>query len=166
MSKDALIAPLMRVALFQGLKPLQITEIARNAERIVFRAGETITELGAEGDAAFLIVSGSAVCLGAADRDAVEPGSLIGEMAMLIEHAYGSRVVAQGNVRALRLTRSALHEQMLADPTLAQHLMTRIVERLNAVADELKRIDGVFGERPPVAALAAPAQGVGSRLTH
>ena len=42
MAIDTLVKPLLRVALFQGLKPLQITEIARLADRIVYRPGEVI----------------------------------------------------------------------------------------------------------------------------
>ena len=88
MAIDQLVAPLLRVELFMGLKPLQITEIARLSERIVFRPGDTITTAGQEADAAFLIVSGAAEWLpcAAATNQSPEPieiGSLIGEMAML-----------------------------------------------------------------------------------
>ena len=177
MSKNALVAPLMRVGLFHGLTPLQVTEIARHAERIVFKAGDVITEAGTDGDAAYLIVAGPAVRAGDAETDyqdlAIEAGSLVGEMAMLIEHEYGSRVVARGQVRALRITRAALHDQMLADPALAHHLMMRIVARLTVVADELRRIDDTLtvDRALPVAPaglvrVAAADAGQRSQLTH
>jgi CRP-like cAMP-binding protein len=146
MSIQALVAPLLRVALFQGLKPLQITEIARLADRIVFKKGDVITAEGDNSDGAILIVSGDAECVG--DQGAtepIEPGSLIGEMGMLIEHDFGATVVARGPVRALKITREAMHEQMLADPSLAEHLMQRIASRLVKVADELRRIDSALG---------------------
>ena len=37
MSMDAVSAHLVRLEIFHGLKPLQITEIARHAERVVFK---------------------------------------------------------------------------------------------------------------------------------
>ena len=43
MAIDRLVAPLLRVPLFAGLRPLQITEIARHAERMKFRRGDVIT---------------------------------------------------------------------------------------------------------------------------
>ncbi len=146
MSIQALIAPLLRVALFQGLKPLQITEIARQADRIVFKRGDVITAEGADSDGAYLIVAGDVDYIGEnGATQQVEAGSLIGEMGMLIEHTFGATVVARGPVRALKITREAMHEQMLADPALAEHLMQRIASRLVKVADELRRIDSALG---------------------
>jgi CRP-like cAMP-binding protein len=145
MAHDALVDPLQRVALFQGLKPLQIAEIARQAERMVFRPGDKIIEEGGEGDAAFLIVDGEAVrtsgpeIQGAAGR--VLPGSLIAEMAMLIDTEHTSTIVAEGPVRALKITRASLHGQMIADPSLAEHFVTKILGRLLALAKELREID-------------------------
>ncbi len=170
MTKNPIVAPLMRVGLFQGLKPMQITEIARNAERIVFKAGDMITEAGADGEAAYLIVSGPAAVLGDGaienEQNVVEAGSLVGEMAMLIEHEYGSSVVARGAVRALKISREALHAQMLDDPCLAQSLMLRIAERLTDVADELKRIDRVFAEKDLLPVIVPPSPVLSSGLAH
>ena len=151
MAIDQLVASLLRVELFQGLKPLQITEISRLAERIVFRPGDKIIMAGQPGDAAYLIVSGAAEWLPSTDTgsqigEPIEIGSLIGEMAMLIDHVYGATIIANGQVRCLKLTREAMHAQMLADPALAQHLTSKITQRLTRVAQELKAIDQDFGE--------------------
>jgi CRP-like cAMP-binding protein len=148
MALDAIVAPFLRLEIFQGLKPLQITEIARRAERIVFRPGQIIVHARAPGDGAFVIVSGEAVALsgtaGRVEREPIEPGSLIGELAMLTEHDYNVTVVAQGPVRALKITRDALRAQMLDDPGLAEHLSARISARLRNIAEELRRIDSVL----------------------
>lgn len=163
MAVDALIAPLLRVRLFQGLKPLQITEIARRAEKVVYRDGQVITRTGEDADAAVLLVGGPAVCVddSTGHESTVEPGSLIGEMGMLIEHAYGATVIARGQVKALRITRAAMQEQMLDDQALAQHFVARISARLSAVADDLRRVDAGLAHHasPALDALAhMPAQ--------
>lgn len=150
MSMDRLVAPLLRVPLFVGLRPLQITELARLAERVKFRRGDVITEAGKPGDGALLIVSGPAervVRPGfAGATEPIEPGSLVGEMAMLIEHEYRATVIARDRVLCLKFTRAAVHAQMLDDPALASHFERRIRERLAHVADELRQIDGILAK--------------------
>jgi CRP-like cAMP-binding protein len=164
MAFDKVVAPLLRVPLFAGLKPLQLTEIARRAERVKFRDGDVITQAGTLGDGAYLIVAGEAErrpepgSPGLAEP--VEPGSLVGELAMLVEHVFGATVVACGRVQCLKLTRAALHEQLLEDETLARHFAAVIEDRLAYVAEELHRIMGELrgGEVAPAAVDALPAE--------
>jgi CRP-like cAMP-binding protein len=142
---DALLVHFLRVDMFRGLKPLQITEIARRAERIVFRPGQTLIEAGRTGDAALLVISDGAVRTRGPDQgsmpEPIEPGSLIAEMAMLVETEHSSTVVAQGQVRAFRIARESMALQMMDDPSLAEHFVDKISGRLHRVADELKRIE-------------------------
>lgn len=151
MSISVLARQLMLQEIFRGLTPLQLTEIVRQADRIVYNPGETIVEAGSAGDAAVMIVAGDAVRFLDGDTmgvnaDAISTGSLIGELAMLVEHEHGSTVVAHTTVRALRITRTGLQAQMLDDPDLASHFVDRITERLHRVADELRSIDFVLAD--------------------
>jgi CRP-like cAMP-binding protein len=149
MAIDPLVAPLLRVELFQGLKPLQITEIARTAERMVYREGEAITVAGDPGEAAFLVVAGACEWvdnIGSAAGEPIEIGSMIGEMAMFIEHTYGATVVARGQVRCLKINREMMHQLMLEDRGLAQHLTEKIALRLHRVGHELRTIDAVVDD--------------------
>jgi CRP/FNR family transcriptional regulator, cyclic AMP receptor protein len=141
MSNESLVAPLLRVRLFQGLSPRQLGDIARRAERIMYRTGALITEEGDAADAAVLIVSGETERIGAGLREPVAPGSLIGELAMLIEHTYGSTVVARGPVKALKITRSMMHDLMLRDQALAEHMVERVSSRLSGLLGEMKSVD-------------------------
>ena len=148
MAIDRLVAPLLRVPLFAGLKPLQLTELARQAERVKFRRGDGITKAGEPGDGAYLIVSGLAEHVEPSDLGTtagpIAPGSLIGEMAMLVEHAYRATVIARDRVLCLKITRAAVRAQMLEDAALARHFERRITERLSRVADDLRQIDGIL----------------------
>lgn len=145
---DALAAPLLRVELFQGLKSVQLTAISRAAERMVYRAGDTITRAGDDADAAILIVSGSAEWLDQAS-EGIEIGSLIGEMAMFVEHTYGATVVAKSQVRCLKLPRESMQTLLLQDAALAEHVTGRIAARLARVAEELRAIDEAIGSNLP-----------------
>jgi CRP-like cAMP-binding protein len=159
MSMDAVSAHLVRLEIFRGLKPLQITEIARHAERVVYKPGQLLIEDGKMGDAAIIVVGGDAVRIKAPmappeHEEPIEPGSLLGEMAMLIETDYSSTVVARTNVRALRITRDAMLAIMLEDPTLAEHLVAKVARRLHDIAAELRKIDVVLAstsDTPPPA---------------
>ncbi len=173
MAIDALVAPLLRVPLFQGLKPLQLTEIARRADRVVFKPGEVIVG-GDRNDAAVLIVSGEAVRQGAksegpegpedeaAGEEAVPSGALLAEMAMLIEpEEPTSTFVARTTVRALNIRRAEMLEQMTEDPGLARHLADKIADRLQGFVSELREIEGILtashGEAHAAPELAAAA---------
>jgi CRP-like cAMP-binding protein len=143
------VAPLLRLPIFAGLKPLQLSEIVRNAERLRFWPGDQLTEAGEPADGAYLIVSGPAERVAgpglpiaaAPGSELLVAGSLIGELAMLVEIDYGSTVVARDRVFCLKLTRAAMHDQMLEDASLAEHFHQKLTERLLQTAADLRRID-------------------------
>lgn len=145
MAIDVLVAPLLRLPIFHGLKPLQITEIVRRAERIIYRPGQMIIEENGEADAAIVLVDGEAVRVSgpelASRAEVVPKGALLAEMGMLIETQHTSTVVARTNVRALRIPRAELHEIMADDPAVADHFVQKIAGRLSRIADDLRRVD-------------------------
>ena len=148
MAIDLVLEFLHRVPLFAGLTPEQIAEIGRGAQRRAFRKGEVIAEAGALGDGAYLILAGDVICRtgpdGRGPTEPVEPGSLVGELAMLVEYDYGSTVIAQGWVDCLKLERATLLDQMRADPDIADRIADTIRGRLTLVAAELQIIDGLL----------------------
>lgn len=139
--------------LLRGLTPLQIAAIARRADRVSYTPGAVIIEENGLAEAAILIVSGTAARVSgpelAARSEPVVVGSLLGEAAMLVETTYGSTVVARTAVRAVHITRDALHEQMLADPDLADRLVQNLARQLTLFVDELRRIDAVLAGPAP-----------------
>ncbi len=147
MAIDALVKPLLDLPLFQGLTPLRLTEIVRRAERIIYRSGDAIITENQASDAAIVIISGS--CLRIDDNgdpskksrgEAVPEGAMIAELAMLIELIHTTTIIAQGPVKALRITRQKTHELMQEDPDLASHFSACIVSRLKLLANDLKAI--------------------------
>lgn len=147
-SADHILRQLSHVSLFQGLTPLQISEIARRAERVIYTPGTTIIEENAESDAAVLIISGQTKRVSGPELTSpaslVAEGSLLGEFAMLVKTTYSSTVVARDHVRALRITRDALHAQIVEDRVLADHLVQNIAGRLSRMAIELRQIDATL----------------------
>ncbi len=148
MAIDAIVQPLLKLEIFDGLKPLQITEIVRRAYRVVYKPGDVILQEGAVGEGAIVIVSGDAVRLsGPGDEPAAMPipaGSILAELAMLVEQVHSSTIIARGQVRALRIAREDLHQLMAEDTKLADHFTQRVTARLSVVLEELRRIDREF----------------------
>ena len=170
MAIDALVKPFLLLPLFKGLKPLQLTEIVRRADRIVYRPGDVIIEEDQQGEAAIVIVSGEAVRVtglepGAA-AESIAEGSIIAELAMLVETIHSATIVARTPVKALRLTRMEMHAQMADDPRLAEHLTKQITARLHRLADEIRAVDQALADianfdpvpamQPARAAIAMP----------
>jgi CRP-like cAMP-binding protein len=160
MAIDALVLPLLKVPLFQGLKPMQITEIARRAHRIVYRPGDVILTANAGGDVAVLIVAGEAVrTSGPGASHTSEPvpqGAMLSEMAMLIETESSSTIIARTTVRALRIMRSEMLAQMAEDPALADHFIERISGRLSEFVAGLKEIDRSLADSAHMLAVPPP----------
>ncbi|MCK5550886.1 MAG: cyclic nucleotide-binding domain-containing protein [Hyphomicrobiaceae bacterium] len=175
-SADHILRQLSHVSLFQGLTPLQISEIARRAERVIYNPGATIIEENAEGDAAVLIISGQTVRVSGPELTArtspIAEGSLLGEFAMLVETTYSSTVVARDQVRALRITRDELHAQIAEDRDLADCLVQKIVGRLSRMAVVLRQIDATLARSADATAKSSvsrstqPAFPVNSAAAH
>lgn len=163
MALDIVVQSLLRVELFAGLKPLQVAELARRSDRIVYKPGDAIITEGAVGDAAVLIIKGDAIRIsGPSLTERLEPiadGSLLGEMAMLIETPHTSTVVARSMTRAIRITRDAVCDQIAADNTLADHLSHKLAVRLDDMSRQLREIDETFAllDEPFFPALAGVA---------
>lgn len=150
---ETLLAILKDLEVFRGLGDATLASIVREAERVAFKPGQSIIKDGMIGDGAFVIAGGEAdVVDGEEVLEPVIPGSLVGEMAMLIEHEHRITVVARSPVKALKIPRAAIHALMLQNQTLTEHFVDRIGARLTRVAIELNRVDQAL------ALAAEPAQ--------
>ena len=120
MAIDALVKPLLSLPLFRGLPPLQLTEIVRRAERVIYAPGDVIAAENQLSDAAIVIVSGNCIRLdddgGQLHGEQLPEGSMISELAMLVEVTHISTIIAQGPVKALRMTRERMRELMEDEP--------------------------------------------------
>ena len=90
------------------LSKSQLQALADSAERIAIDGGTLIIGDDQPGDAAYLLVKGRAARLDGIGRP-MEPlpiGTMVGEMAMLIETRHTATVVAIEPIKALKFTRS------------------------------------------------------------
>jgi CRP/FNR family transcriptional regulator, cyclic AMP receptor protein len=148
MSFDTIFAPILQLQLFSGLTPAQLKAVALGAERVEFADGEVLLQTGEEGDAAYVLLTGEAVRtehpLGPVGEEVLKAGTMVGEMAMLIETVHTSTIVARGPVLALKLSRSQVAELLAADTTLADYFADRMRERLDVLVDQLRDVGKIL----------------------
>jgi CRP/FNR family transcriptional regulator, cyclic AMP receptor protein len=137
-----------RVPIFQGLSTLQLTTIAAGCEDLIFEEGTPIFKAGETGQAAYLILSGYVAPEASVDDGAVTDvlgyGTLLGELAMLVETCFTFTMTARWRVRALVLDRARLYAQMETDPSIAFHFAEKLRDRLRGLAQDLRRMDAHF----------------------
>ena len=147
---DDVVVPLLGARIFSGLAPAQLKALALEAEAVSFKRGEVLIKAYQEGDGAFLIGSGSVIEQPeAGDSEPAQEfgsGTMIGEMAMLVETLHSATIVARTHVRALKFRRETLQGLMLKDPTLSVHFIGKMQQRLTETAKRLRDVDGAFGE--------------------
>jgi CRP-like cAMP-binding protein len=145
---DDVVVPLLSARIFSGLSPAHLKALALDAEAVTFQRGDVVIRSYQEGDGAYLIGSGSVVeHSDAADGEPAQEygaGSMIGEMAMLIETLHSSTMVARTAVKALKFKRSSLHALIEKDQTLADHFVDRMCGRLKDTARKLREVDALF----------------------
>jgi CRP-like cAMP-binding protein len=151
MTEHILAQQMRSAAIFERLSPFQLTEIARHADRRLFREGDTLAVCGEGSDGALLIVGGSFQCtegVGSGRRfDSSVSGTMIGEMAMFIDDfEHPSTFVASSRVKAMLITRAAMLGQMAQDPDMAARLVDTVAERLHQMTDEMRRIEAIFSD--------------------
>jgi CRP/FNR family transcriptional regulator, cyclic AMP receptor protein len=137
-----------RVPIFKGLSAAQLTAIAAVCEDRVFEEGAPILTAGEAGKAAYLILSGYVApepsSEGESVMDVLGYGTLLGELAMLVETIFTLTVTARWRVRVLVLDRVKLYVVMEQDPSIAFHFAEKLRSRLHALARDLRNMDAHF----------------------
>jgi CRP-like cAMP-binding protein len=147
---DHKIELLQQVPLFAGLPANLLEAIASAGEKRYFEANEDLITQDKKGDTAFLILSGKAGCLrnlnGEAFVEDLWPGTLVGELGMLVETVHAVTVTASERLRALAIGRDAFRQVMEEHPAIAQHISDKLVTRLHGLAARLREVDNRLAE--------------------
>ncbi len=83
------------------------------------------------------------------------PGTLVGELAMLIEIEHETTVIAARGVEALKFSRETLRELMQLDTSLAEALLSRMTARLGALGKRLRAFDETLEQTTRLSAMAS-----------
>ncbi len=127
---------LLRIPLFSGCSTLDLDRLARATDEVTLGTGTALTRQGDIGREAFVLLNGTAEVR----RDdeviaALEPGAVIGELALLDGGPRTATVVATSEVEVLVLSRPAFNAVLDEIPTLAHQLLVTLARRLRAADD-------------------------------
>lgn len=136
------VGMLKRVPLFAGVEPGKLKLLAFTSDRVSYNAGQTLFKQGDEGDAAYVILSGTADVLVETDGGPikvaeVEPNGIVGEIAILCDVSRTATVKANGRVEALRIRKEHFLRMLRENPEMTIEIVKVLADRLSTTTAEL-----------------------------
>ena len=145
MQLDRDVALMAQVPLFEGLSRDQLEILAFSTDRQVFLKGDRLTTKGASGRSGFLLTDGAAKrpgigSMGMPDQYLFD-GSLIGELAMMVEIVHDRSHIALEETTVMEFNRNGLHRIMRRYPEIGLHLSSQLAQRLSAMAKLMRQVE-------------------------
>ncbi|MDE2383654.1 MAG: cyclic nucleotide-binding domain-containing protein [Alphaproteobacteria bacterium] len=132
---------LQQIPLFRDCDPVALQILAFAAERQEFASGEDIITKGKKARAAFLILNGQAKLRDEGeDLGLAEPGSMLGEVAMLRAGTYAITATASGPVETVRLSHELFIRVAKEYPDFGRAVMRNLGDKL---AGHLRELDAI-----------------------
>ena len=128
---------LQPTGLFAELGPEDADALLGAGEAVSFPAGQAIFEVGDEGDAMYVILSGEAQVDVGGRYHVLRAGDFFGEMALLAPGKRMATVRAEGDVRALRISAESFQGFLVQRPAVALSMMKALVLRLREVEQRI-----------------------------
>ena len=148
MALDEHIRILSGVRLFQGFTPEQLRLIAFGADAMRLSAGKKLFREDDDADCAYVVIRGEVGLFREHDGQhvtigAAEPGSVLGELALIADSTRLTSAEATTDAEVLRISKTMFRRVLDEFPEMAEMLHDQIVEDLEAL---IRRIEKV-GER-------------------
>ena len=127
---------LRQVPLFAGMESAKLKLLAFTSDRVSYVAGEVLFNQGDVGDAAYLVLSGTADILvdspnGRIKVAEVGANSIVGEIAILCDAARTATVRAADPIEALRIRKEPFLELLVDFPEVTIGVMRVLADRLS-----------------------------------
>jgi CRP-like cAMP-binding protein len=138
MSIEDDVALLERVPTLRMLGTTALRMLAIGSEQRDVTRGEVLFNSGDDADAGFIVQRGA---FRIEDGDGAEivagPGSLIGELALVVAMRRPSTAVALEHSTVVRLTRSLFQRVLESDPAAARRLRDEFANRTSQIASDI-----------------------------
>ena len=133
---------LRQVPLFAGVDPGKLKLLAFTSQRVSYDEGEVLFHQGDQGDAAYVILAGSADILTGSDKGLikvaeVQKNAIVGEIAILCDVTRTATVRAQQPVEALRIGKEQFLKLLSDFPEITIEVMRVLAARLSQTTNEL-----------------------------
>ncbi|WP_137129109.1 cyclic nucleotide-binding domain-containing protein [Rhizobium sp. FY34] len=133
---------LRRVPLFSRIAPAKLKLLAFASERMSCREGQNLFSQGDTGDAAYVILSGTADIVVSSESGEIkvaelEKNSIVGEIAILCDMSRTATVRATSQLELLKISKESFLDLMNDFPDMAVEIMRVLANRLNHTTSEL-----------------------------
>lgn len=133
---------LRQVPLFARVDPGKLKLLAFTSDRVSFGEGEVLFHQGDQGDAAYVILTGSADILTGSDSGLIKVAevsrnAIVGEIAILCDVTRTATVRAQNPVEALRIGKEQFLKLLSDFPEITIEVMKVLATRLSQTTTEL-----------------------------
>ena len=140
MSPMERVLELRKVPLFTELSPADLQRVAGIAEERTYAVGDVIAGEGELGDELHIVLTGTVAVVrgdtGATPVARRGPGDVVGEMSIITHSPRMASLVAEGDVRTLRIGYREFESMIRERPDVALAVMRVLAERLSAQAAE------------------------------
>jgi len=132
------IGALKQMPFFADLGDEDLASVARIGVHTHFEAGQPVVEEGDLGDAMYIVMQGKAQVDVGGRYHNLEPGSFVGEMAIIRRRRRSATVKALEPVVALRISAEDFHQFLHDNPSVAIAMLGAVIDRLNEVQDRVE----------------------------
>ena len=143
MSLNEEVELLRNIPLFAKLEPSKLKLLAFTAERITYEPDQTLFSQGDVGDAAYIIVEGSARVIvdtpdGELEVAALGRNDFVGEIAILCDVPRTATVRASAKTVTLRITKDLFFRLVAEFPEMSVEIMRELASRLEQTTQQLR----------------------------
>ena len=141
MSIEEEVEILRRIPLFANIEPAKLKLMCFASERITYKEGQSLFEQGDVGDAAFIIVDGSADVIVTRDTPMVVAqvgkDDIVGEIAILMGIPRTATVTTTSELTALKVTKDLFFRMITDFPEMGVEIMRVLAQRLEQTTAQL-----------------------------
>ncbi len=141
MSIEEEVEILRRIPLFANVEPAKLKLMCFASERITYKTGQSLFEQGDVGDAAYIIIEGTADVI--VNRGApmvvaqVGKDDIVGEIAILVDIPRTATVTATGELTVLKVTKDLFFRMITDFPEMGVEIMRVLAQRLEQTTAQL-----------------------------
>ena len=137
------VEALRAIPLFQRIEPSKLRLLAFTSERVNFRPGDLVVREGDIGDAAYIVLEGTAEVLVETPQGPLKVADLgrndiIGEIAILIDVPRTATVRTAEAMTALRISKELFFRLVAEFPQMAVEIMRELAQRLDKTTNDLR----------------------------
>jgi CRP-like cAMP-binding protein len=130
------------VPLFAAIPPAKLKLLAFTSDRIAYDAGQVMFNQGDPGDAAYVVLEGTADILidspsGPIRVDSVGPNAIVGEIAILCDVVRTATIKTTSRVEVLRISKDHFLKLLVEFPVMAIEIMRVLADRLHQTSAAL-----------------------------